>query len=196
MPSATAEKAPNNAKTPQPKPEATKERLANAFHPRFLAWLDQLELPPTSGEAAHRGPWKVEPTGEPPNERFAVLRQGESLAEGDLPRLLLTDRQDALLAAAALPAMGRADAYRLGGEPTISPHPLTAGTYPLLREGQLAGHCRSFDAELAPYLHALRTLCSHPEALAHLLEAAGHEGLVRAGRVLARRVEKGDLVGV
>ncbi|MEM7481372.1 MAG: hypothetical protein AAF481_09375 [Acidobacteriota bacterium] len=116
-----------------------------------------------------------------------MLRQSESLPAGDIPRLLLQDRQEALLAA-ALPALGVRDTYALASQPIPSTNPLLAGTYPLLREGEPVGHCQSFDSGLLGYLHALRTLCTHPEALAHLLEAAGHEAVLRAGRVLAGRV--------
>ncbi|MEM7050324.1 MAG: hypothetical protein AAF604_11730 [Acidobacteriota bacterium] len=186
---------PRNSKPSRPskKPAASTEAdpLANAFHPRFLAWINDLELPHTSGEAAHRGPWKVEPSA---HGTWAVLRQAESLAAGDPPRLELQDRQDALLAAAALPALGRGDSYALAERQEAEQKKAGADPigYRLLRSGQAAGHCRHFDRELIEYLHALRTLCLYPEALAHLLEAAGHEGLVQAGRILAAQVGAGE----
>ncbi|MEM7480460.1 MAG: hypothetical protein AAF481_04760 [Acidobacteriota bacterium] len=174
--------APTKARPDQ----STEPGLANAFHPAFLEWLNAFDLPSTSGEAGSRGPWKVEM--DQPAGRFAVLRQAESLAGGDEARFLLYHRQDALLAAAALPALGIRDTYSLGGRAVASADPALAGTFPLLREGELAGHCRNFEGELLGHLHAFRALCTHPDALAHLLEAAGHEAVLRAGRILARQV--------
>jgi len=145
------------------------------FTEEALRRLSDYDEPPTAAEAELSGPWRVERLGH----AFGVFQCGDDA--GDPPLGRFAARHLALLAAAALPGLGRASAFRV--------HP-EAGEfgYPVLREGVEVGAVRIFLADLAPALDALETLLRSPAALAVLLEAAGPTALERAGRVLGQRL--------
>lgn len=154
-------------------------RPLRVFTEEALRRLGDYEEPPTAAEAELSGPWRVEPLGR----GFGVFQCGDDEA-GDPPLGRFAARHLALLAAAALPGLGRASAFRV--------HP-EAGEfgYPVQREGVEVGAVRIFLADLAPGLDALETLLRSPAALALLLEAAGPTALERAGRVLGQRLAAG-----
>lgn len=154
----------------------------NAFTRAFLDRTAERDQPSLAGEADLAGPWRIERAAD---GSFAVVRGWESLTAGDRPRFTAAEREDALFAAAALPAAGRPDLYRLRPEPGAD------GAFTVERqppgEGP-AGRCPHFDHELVAGMHVLRATGLSPEALASFLEAVGHAPLEHAGRILALRL--------
>jgi len=147
------------------------------FTEEALERLRRWEEAPTAGEAELAGPWRVEPLA---GGGFGVFRSGEFEA-GEPPLGRFAGRHLALLAAAALPGVGRRPTYH------VHPEAGPAG-YPLVREGLEAGALGVFLADLAPALDALEAIVRAPAALALLLEAAGPTALERAGRALGLRL--------
>lgn len=148
----------------------------NAFDRAFLEARAEHDEPGTAGEAEVAGPWKDEPAGA---LGFAVLREAESLAEGDRPAAVFFERSLALLAAALLPATGGEPALRLGREPDRH-------GFPVLEAGKVVGYLRLFDESLLAALNHAHHLARSPRSLALLLDAVGGLGLELAGRILAR----------
>jgi len=159
-------------------PSAADPPAPNAFTGRFLERLSAEDQPETALAATREGPWTVVPNG---HGRWAVFREGESYADGDAPAALFAERHQALLAAAALPGTAERGTLRLVDRCLPGGYPVTDGRRTL---GQLAW----FDPDLVGALAVLRAVAASPHALALLLAAAGHDGLERAGRILARRV--------
>jgi hypothetical protein len=85
----------------------------NAFSADFLLRLDRLPEPDGAHEAGTAGPWVVTPVPYRGAPRFALLREWESIAAGDVPFAIFRRRETALLAAAVLPATGREPLFRL-----------------------------------------------------------------------------------
>lgn len=148
------------------------------FTEEALERLRRADEPPTAAEAELSGPWRV--CELPEGGVFGVFRRGDEEA-GDPPLGRFAGRHLALLAAAALPGLGRGSGYR------VAPEAGAAG-YPLLREGVEAGALGVFLADLAPALDVLEALLRSPPAMALLLEAAGPTALERAGRELGLRL--------
>jgi len=149
-------------------------RPSNAFTREFLARLDQQDEPLTAAQADVAGPWIVVPI---PSPGWAVLRRGESLAAGDVPRAVFAHRERALLAAAVLPGTGFDRLFRLQHERSTEGYAVESG-------GQVVGHLRHFDPELATAMHMAEALVRLPECLTRLLEASGAVALETAGRLL------------
>jgi hypothetical protein len=146
----------------------------HAFDAAFLDLLLERDSPPTAARAAVAGPWEVVAAAG----GWRVHRQGE--ARHDEPAAWLEERQDALLLAAALPASVAGEDLKL--RPERGPD-----GYDLLAAGGAVGRLAWFDPDLAALLSALRALVASPRGLALLLEAAGHDALDHAGRLLAAR---------
>jgi hypothetical protein len=162
----------------------------NAFTADFLDRLLESDQPATAAEAAVAGPWEVEPVG---GYGWGVFRQaggGAAAPPGEgggggggrrgEPAGLLEERQDALLLAAALPGSARGGELRLRPDRGPDGYPLAAGRRDV---GRLAW----FDTHLVATLAAFRALVACPRCLALVLEAAGHDALEQAGRIVARR---------
>jgi hypothetical protein len=163
----------------------------NAFSPEFLEHLQDVEEPLTAAEADFEGPWKKEPVPGHPGA-VAVLREGESLAEGDLPIAVFLHGETATLCCAALPAEGREPLFHLSGQP--APGGPLPGGYPVTavfgEEGpQVCGWLQRHDPELVRNLHVLESLARSPRDLTAVNEAAGGGALVLVGRYLAARQE-------
>ena len=154
--------------------DGTTRRPSNAFTPEFLARLDQQDEPLTAAQADVAGPWIVVPI---PSPGWAVLRRGESLAAGDVPRAVFVHRERALLAAAVLPGTGFNRLFRLQ-------HERSPEGYAVESNGQVVGHLRHFDPELATAMHIAESLVRLPECLTRLLAASGAVALETAGRLL------------
>jgi hypothetical protein len=123
---------------------------------------------------------------------FALLREWESLEDGDEPYATFDSRELALIAAAILPTTGREPLFRLSTEPEAEGFPLL--TLPRGAAGgegvAVAGHLRNFDEDLAVALNFVAALARSPLALARLLEAAGHVALEQAGRILHQSIHE------
>ena len=64
----------------------------------------------------------------------------------------------------------------------------TGGVRALEAGGEVVAHLAYFDEKLVDALHVLECVLRSPEALAHILEAAGTVALERAGAILSGRV--------
>ena len=149
----------------------------NAFAAEFLHHMARQEPEPdTAAEADTAGSAQVVCRS---GLGFAVLREDESLDEGDSPVALLQERSVALLLAVALPASGREPTYRLESQ-------ADAHGYPLYAHGRGVGHLARFDEGLVAALNAFDGLARSPRNLALVLEAIGGIALLRVGRILAR----------
>lgn len=151
----------------------------NAFAPEFLDHFAEHDEPATSLEASTCGPWRVVALGL---ERWGVVQDGEPSR-----RAVFTDRELALLAAAMLPASGRAARLVLASEAQAQGFPVSAlggGS-----KAETVGWLTTFDAEALGCLHAGLHLAMSPPSLALLLEATGPTALRRAGAILAERLE-------
>jgi hypothetical protein len=157
-------------------------RPPNAFSDSFLVRARCLEQPPSASAALLAGPWDVEEIEVGHGRFHAVVRRGESLAEGGSAFAVLLDRSPALLTAAALPALARPDHIHMGRHRHRLGVPLHDGE-------TFLGHLARPEPRLLPVLHALRSLQAQPEGLALLLESLGPEGLALVGRLLSRRVD-------
>lgn len=151
------------------------------FTDRALSGLGRRDEPPTAGEAELSGPWRVVTLDD---GDLGLFRPGDAEAGGE-PLVRVGDRQTALLAAAALPALGRRGRYRLD-------EVADGGRYTLWRRGIDAGSAAVFLTELAAALDGLEALVRSPEALALVLEAAGSTALEQAGRRLGLRLAADD----
>lgn len=153
-------------------------RMDNAFQPAFLERMLDHDQPVTALAAATAGPWEV---AAAEGGRFRV--ESDGAAGGGQPAAVVEERQAALLLAAALPASADRDLYRVRAR-------RRDGGYELLRGGRRLGRLAWFDPHLVATVAALDRIVSSPRSLALLLEAAGHDALQRAGRLLAARQER------
>lgn len=154
------------------------EPPVRVFTDEALARLRLRDEPPTAAEAELCGPWWVRRLAG--DGGFGLFRRGDEEA-GEAPFAVFVQRHVALLAAAALPGIGRDESFRVHPE-------AAAGVYPVLRGGVEVGAVGVFLAELATSLQALELVARSPTALALLLEAAGPTALERAGRELGLRL--------
>jgi hypothetical protein len=153
--------------------------LPNAFTARFLARLGERDEPPTAGEAAVAGPWRIDPI---PGRGFGLFRLGQSHARGARPTAVCPSRWTALLLAAVLPGTGRDPLLRLGKDPDAE------GFYPVtLDTGEVVAQLALFDDTLIEHANALVHLLQSPMSLANALEAAGAEALGCCGGILDER---------
>jgi hypothetical protein len=163
----------------------------NAFSPDFLEQLQDTPEPLTAAEADLAGPWKVEPVPIPCGG-FAVLREWESLAQGDLPEAVFVDEETAALCAAVLCLIDREPLFHLRQEEESGPAvPLPAG-YPVTavfgEEGPRdCGWLRRFNPAIVAALHLVEALVRTPRSLAEVNLAAGGGALEQVGRYLAER---------
>ncbi len=164
---------------PPEEPGSAREREppVRVFTDEALARLRLREESPAAGEAELSGPWRVSRLAD---GGFALFRPAEQ-ESGEPPLAVFADRHLALMAAAALPGVGREELFR------VDPEAVGAG-YPLLRSGCEVGALRVFLADLARSLHVLECVVRSPAAFALLLEAAGPTVLERAGAELGLRL--------
>jgi hypothetical protein len=152
----------------------------NAFTARFLARLGERDEPPTAGEAAVAGPWRIEPI---PGRGFGLFRAGQSLARGSRPAVICASRWLAQVFAAMFPGTGRDPLLRLGKEADAE------GLYPVkLDTGEAVAVLDVFDDTLVEHVNALIHLLQAPLSLADALDAAGAEALDSCGSILDERV--------
>jgi hypothetical protein len=158
---------------------------ANAFTARFLARLGERDEPPTAGEAAVAGPWRIEPI---PGRGLGLFRAGQSLARGGRPAAVCASSWVALVIAAVLPGTGRDPVLRLGKEAG------TDGLYPItLDTGEVVAGLEVFDDTLIEHANAVVHLLQSPLSLANALDAAGAEALDHCGGILDERMSPPDV---
>jgi len=160
-----------------------------AFNAGFLDRLLEHEAPPSAAAASVAGPWEVEACAD----GWAVVALGAGAALGTVGGLrgetvataVCGERQDALLLAAALPGSAAAGLRLAPRRGTLYGD---GRGYELRAEDRPIGSLAWFDTRLVAAFETLRALVASPRGLALLLEAAGHDALERAGRLLASRV--------
>jgi hypothetical protein len=131
-------------------PTENERRSRNAFTADFLSRMDEIGEPDGAHEADVAGPWVIVPVRQPGGSGFAVLREWESLEDGDLPYATFRRRETALLAAALLPATGREPLYRLATDPDPAGFPLWNAAASALDEAGRAGLDAAAGSEAAP----------------------------------------------
>jgi len=161
----------------------------NAFSPDYLAEVRDRDDSLTTAEAEFAGPWKLEPLPGHPGA-VAVLRECESLAEGDEPEAVWVEEETAAVCAAILPAVEREPLYHL--EEAADPGGLLPGGFPVItihgEEGpQVRGWLRRYHPGIVRALGTVESLNRAPAALAAVLDAGGGGALERIGRELAAR---------
>jgi GAF domain-containing protein len=185
----------NRDQSSSPPTNPSSNRLpASAFAPSFLEKLRLVarlageagEAPSTEAEALVSGPLAVEAVSTPGGKRYAVVRRDEPVAEGGKVAALYRTRDEALRAAAVLPAVAAPCPYRLKDKAKRLGYPLHA-------HDRHVGHLCILAPErrhaVLSHLHVARYLVANPDALALLLEAAGPEALPVLGRALVRRID-------
>ncbi len=163
----------------------------NAFHPTFLEHLQAAGEPLTAGESDLSGPWKLETVPGHPG-CVAVLREWESLAEGDIPAAVFRHRETAALCAALLSLVGREPLFHLAEDPDPDPSGPLPGGYPVVavfgEQGPaVSGWLRSYHPEIVEALGRFEGLIRTPRSLAEVAAAAGGGALAQVGRYLAAR---------
>ena len=131
-------------------PTENERRSRNAFTADFLSRMDEIGEPDGAHEADVAGPWVIVPVRQRGGSGFAVLREWESLEDGDLPYAIFRRRETALLAAAMLPATGREPLYRLATDPDPAGFPLWIAAASALDEAGRAGLDATAGSEAAP----------------------------------------------
>lgn len=124
-------------------------------------------------EADFAGPWQIREL----EGGHGLFRGSEDPALGDAATGVFSDREVALLFAAALPGTGREPIFELGGERAAAGHPVCRGR-------QVAGHLAFFHPELVAAAQTAAWLARSPQALAALLVAGGPLAIERTARFL------------
>jgi hypothetical protein len=164
----------------------------NAFSPSYLADVRGRDESLTASEAELAGPWKLEPLPGHPGA-VAVLRECESLDEGDEPEAVFVEEETGTVCAAILPAVEREPLYHL--EEEADPDGLIPGGFPVItihgEQGpRVRGWLRRYRPEIVRALATVESLNRAPAALAVVLEAGGGGALERIGRELAARQQR------
>src|SRR5436190_7572078 len=120
-------------------------------------------------EAEMAGPRHIEPD---PQGGWAVLREGESLAAGDVPEATFLREEMAMIAAAVLPGLGRRLRFRLGDDACDR-------GFPVLFDGEIVGHSRLFQEALAVAMTVVDALMASPLDFGWMLMAIGSVALER-----------------
>jgi hypothetical protein len=155
-------------------------KLFTIFPMELLRWFSERDDEPrTAAEADVFGPWQVVPL---PAGTHGLFRWGEG-PDNHLPALTFKKREDALLAAAVLPATGRDPLYRLLSE--SKPH-----GFDIESGGEVVGSSLLFNEDVTAALHVAASILRSPLALARLLEAASGMALHHAGKILYERMKE------
>lgn len=166
---------------------AATESLMNAFEARFLAALDEQDEPAGAREAELDATWRVEALSE---QSFGVFREGRDGRNRESAYAVFRHREDALLAKAVLPALGR-EPYFLILESAASPVAMRLGVGTDGAGFRVVGEVSEWYPEFRDALQIGAYLARHPEALAAVLEAAGPRAVAALGEILARHLEEG-----
>src|SRR5829696_1705160 len=120
---------------------STESPLPNAFTPAFFGRLAERDEPPTAGDAAVAGPWRIEST---PGHGFGLFRVGESLGRGFASTAVFPPRWLALLMAGILPGTCKVPLLLLSQQPD------THGAYPVTLAGGSDGGDGGDDSRRPP----------------------------------------------
>ena len=156
----------------------------HVFTPEYLAHLAERDEPVTAAEADYAMPWHIEPYPKEPQGRWAVLRLGESFEKSTrtIPTAVFRRKEDALLACAILPGLGKRLRFRLASD---------AGEqgYPILDDGEIVGHSDLFYEDFIAAMNVVAALAAAPRELAFFLDAIGGLALEHVDRIAVKRLE-------
>jgi hypothetical protein len=169
-----------------PSRPSTRRTPPNAFSPEFLADAREREESLTTAEAEFSGPWKLEPLPGHPGWT-AVLREWESLADGDVPEAVFREEETAVICRVVLPLIEREPLEHLAEDAAAEPQ--LPGGFPIIamhgEEGpQVRGVLRRFNLRLVEAIHVVEGLNRNPAGHAAVLDAAGGGALEQVGRAL------------
>lgn len=154
-----------------------KPRSTNAFSEQYVAHLRDLD--------EREGPW-VRDFPEPlviyeTGGLFGLFHPWQRPDAGDEPEATFTSLEDARLCLAGRLALRRKRYYELqrgtGGPPQ---------GYPVLREGVVVGHLRTFDPDWVHACHVLTCLAQSSEHMVTILDLAGPTTVEQIGEILGR----------
>lgn len=171
-------------------PESSTSPQPNGFSAAYLDRARHVDEPPFLKEARFAGPWTVEEVvASHGGTVYAVSRQAEPVAQGGGGAAAVFKTQaDAQVAAAAFAALAVPNHLSLNTQGRTPSARRRLG-YPLHDGTEHIGHLSRPDAELLPYLHAVRSLVANPEAMGTAIAALGGEVSALVGRALMRRME-------
>ncbi len=157
----------------------------NAFDPDFLARLGARDDPPGALEAEMDGEWFVESLS---SGGYALYRSWQSRENGHRPAALFTRLEDALLAAAIRPAVGRDPLFFQETEPTADGYYLVRTQSDPERPHAVIGALAHLEDPMIAALNLAAWLARHPLALALILEAGGQTVIQMTGEILHFRL--------
>ncbi len=166
-------------------PNAHDPTPQNAFDPDFLARLGARDDPPGALEAEMDGEWFVESLSA---GGFALYRSWQSRKSGHRPAALFTRLENALLAAAVRPAVGRDPLFTQETEPTADGYYLVRTLLEAGRPHAVVGALAHLEDPMLAALNLAAWLARHPLALALILEAGGQTVIQMTGEILHFRL--------
>jgi hypothetical protein len=180
----SASRKSNTRSLGRPTPPPLSPLPEHVFTPEFLAYLAERDEPVTAAEADFNVPWHIELFPKDPRGRWAVLRLGQSFEKSTLtqPAAVFDRKEDALLACAILPGLGKRLRFRLASDPEDL-------GYPLLDDGQIVGHSEHFHEDFVAALNVAAALVAAPREFAFLLDAMGGLALEHVDRIAVARLE-------
>ena len=115
---------------------------------------------------------------------LSPARLGESFEKSTRtkPTAVFDRQEDALLACAILPGLGKRLRFRLAAEPDDR-------GYPILDDGQIVGHSELFYEDFIAALNVVAALVAAPRESAFLLDAMGGLALEHVDRIAVKRLE-------
>lgn len=161
--------SPKSISTPRDQPSSAVSIFDQDFLERIADWsVDGF----CEHEAGFSGPWRVETL----DDAYTVHRDGDAK-----PRGVFKHHETACLVAAVLPAVGSDSLYSVRRSSSELVRSIGQA------EPTVAGQLAPGDEALAGALHVAAWLLRSPYSLAFVLEAAGHDVLSAAGRLVADR---------
>ena len=161
-----------------------KTRSVSAFCEKYVAHLRDLDEP--------EGPW-VRDVPEPlviyeAGGLYGLFRPWQRPDAGDEPEATFTSLEDARLCLAGRMALRRKRYYEL--QPVTGARPPQG--YPVMREGEVVGHLRTFDPDWVYACHVLTCLAQSPEQVVTVLDLAGPTTVEQIGEILGRGASQED----
>jgi hypothetical protein len=168
---------------PHRRPPQSPSLPEHVFTQEYLAHLAERDEPVTAAEADYAIPWHIEPYPKEPKGRWAVLRLGESFEKSTRtsPTAVFHRKEDALLACAILPALGKRLRFRLASDPEEQ-------GYPILDDGEIVGHSEYFWEDLVAAINVLAAIMASPRDFALLLDAMGGLALEHVDKIAVARL--------
>ncbi len=159
----------------------TRPGVDNAFHPTYLAGLDQQDEPPTAGQLTPSRMLRIEELDDGNYALYGLEPEQEDSAE---PCVVVAKNEGsfALMTAGVLPLIAGNRSYWMRASQTSEPG------LEVCRYGRSIARLLHGDEETLTILNFCDALVRSPECLAAIMEAAGARVLRIVGKILARRL--------